>query len=604
MCIPGGGVFLVLTALLGIAVGCQSPARHREKADTAAVRIVEQKQQELFARDTTFSVERTADTLRRRLLVDQDLPFTGPEALGTDALVPIPHWPEDIAAPIEEESDEHVPALPPTLTLNLTQALEVGARNNREYQDRKEDIYRAALNLDVEAFAFRNQFLAGADTTFTEDRSGEERQRGLVQSASAGWSRTVQTGAALSSRIMFDLARLLTMDRDSAYGLMADLTINVPLLRGAGRHVVAEPLTQAERNVMYAMYSFEHFKHRYAVRVAAEYLQVLQQLDQVHNAEENLERVALSAARARRLADAGRLPEIQVDQAQQEELRARERWLSAVSGYERRLDQFKITLGLPADAGVELDQQDLQALSEDMAGWMRAGEDDFETELPERPMEEIASVAAIELALDRRLDLLVAVGRVFDAQRAVTVAADDLRLRAQLTGSGQVGERRGLGSAGQGDAQFRPGDGVYTGALELELPWSRTAQRNAYRDRFIALERATRSVQDLEDQIKGDVRNAQRVLIQARQSMAIQARSVELAQRRVDSTELFLQAGRAQIRDVLEAQEALVSARNSLTTAVVTYRLAELEFQRDMGVLEVDENGLWTEFAAWPVARE
>ncbi len=603
-----------LCAMAGLMLSaCRSPTGHREKADRTATRIVEQREQELFGRETAFSIERPVDTLRRRLLREQDLPSAGVEALGTDRLTPIPHWPEadypragEDPPPADSAKTDFAP-----FSLDLTAALEVGAANSREYQDRKEDIYRAALSLDLETFQFRNTYLGTFDSTYTDDRSGEEGDtRGIVNTATLGVSRTLQTGAALSSRIMFDLVKLLTLDKESAYGVMADLSVTVPLLRGAGRHVVTEPLTQAERNVIYSMYTFENFKRRYAVRVASEYLQVLQQLDQVRNAEDNYERVAVSARRARRLADAGRLPEIQVDQAQQEELRARDRWLSAVSTYERRLDQLKITLGLPADAQVELDGADLGRLTDEMEAWVleqqealleieKEGRD--ETSLSEQIQREerISSEAAIRLAFEHRLDMSIARGRVFDAQRAVTVAADRLRLSANLTGSAQAGSRRGLGSAGMGDARFDPGEGIYSAGLAVDVPWSRTEQRNAYRDSFIALERATRSVQDLEDQVKSEVRNALRVLIQARESMAIQARSVELAQRRVDSTELFLQAGRAQIRDVLEAQEALVSARDALTSAVVTYRLAELELQRDMGVLEVDEHGLWTEYAEW-----
>jgi outer membrane protein TolC len=71
---------------------------------------------------------------------------------------------------------------------------------------------------------------------------------------------------------------------------------------------------------------------------------------------------------------------------------------------------------------------------------------------------------------------------------------------------------------------------------------------------------------------------------------------VALAKRRVASTNLFLQAGRAQIRDLLEAQEDLISAQNALTAALVSYRVAELNIQRDMGVLEVNESGLWKEY--------
>jgi outer membrane protein TolC len=46
---------------------------------------------------------------------------------------------------------------------------------------------------------------------------------------------------------------------------------------------------------------------------------------------------------------------------------------------------------------------------------------------------------------------------------------------------------------------------------------------------------------------------------------------------------LFLEAGRAAMRDLLEAQDALLSAQNGLTSAAVGYRVAELELQRNIG---------------------
>jgi outer membrane protein TolC len=70
---------------------------------------------------------------------------------------------------------------------------------------------------------------------------------------------------------------------------------------------------------------------------------------------------------------------------------------------------------------------------------------------------------------------------------------------------------------------------------------------------------------------------------------------VALARRREKSTNLFLQAGRAEIRDLLEAQESLISAEDTLTSVTINYRLAELELQKDLGLLQVNEEGLWIE---------
>jgi len=111
------------------------------------------------------------------------------------------------------------------------------------------------------------------------------------------------------------------------------------------------------------------------------------------------------------------------------------------------------------------------------------------------------------------------------------------------------------------------------------------------------LEQVVRQVQLLEDEIKLDVRDRLRSLLESRESLRIQAQSLLVAEKRVKSSNLFLEAGRAQMRDLLEAQDDLLAAQNLLTAAAVSYRIAELELQSDMGVLEIDERGLWKEYS-------
>ena len=209
---------------------------------------------------------------------------------------------------------------------------------------------------------------------------------------------------------------------------------------------------------------------------------------------------------------------------------------------------------------------------------------------------EMAPGMAIGQALSHRLDLRRATGEVYDAQRKVVVAADALRAELTLLGNARLGDRRDIDSATLANARLRLDEGQYGALLSLDLPFERTAERNAYRESFIALDAAVRGVQELEDQIKLSIRDALRTLTTARESIRIQAQSVVVAQKRVRSINLFLEAGRAEIRDLLEAEEALFSAQNALTAAVIDYRIAELRLQQDMGLLEVDERGLWKEF--------
>lgn len=606
----------VLFVLLVAQTGCRSPAAYRKEADQLVVEIIREKQEQALNRTEPFDIERPGDLLRRRLLMDQNLPCTGPESLGTDRLRMVDHWPEaDYPVALSGSASDMIILPDEPVKLSLEQALQVAARNSPDYQTRKETIFRTALDLDLERDAFRNTFLGQVRQLLGTDGSGRQRVTGTETGAEAGWSRKLATGAALSTALAVDLANLLTSGGASSLGLAADASISIPLLRGSGRHIVTEPLTQAERNVVYAIFDFERFKRTFAVRVAQAYFSVLQQMDAVENAEENYRSLIASANRSRRLADAGRLPEIQVDQALQDELSARNRWISSKEAFEDRLDAFKSAMGLPPDARIEPDRAELEQLrvraEKVVKEIAEPGETNESTKVPpaDAPIElappsgedagplELDVAVAVRVALDNRLDLRSAMGAVYDAQRQVVVAADGLGAELTLFGSAAVGERRSLDAATSDDAELRFDQGRYAGLLTLDLPFERTAERNAYRKTFIDLEKAVRDVQVLEDQIKLAVQNELRALLTSRESLKIQAQAVVVAQKRVRSSNLFLEAGRAEIRDLLEAQEALLAAQNALTAAVIAYRIAELQLQRDMGVLHVNHAGLWQEFS-------
>lgn len=620
---------LVLAWVLFIQAGCQSPSEYRLEADKVAADIIREKRKEAacpvvsFAKAKSgvgqteeFEVERASDILRRKLLIEQNLPYSSEASLGTDKLRTIEHWPEPAEGgpaitKVRRDLDGNRP-----IQLSLMQSLQIGARNSFEYQTLKEDIFLAALDLDLERNEFRNIFTGEVESLISSDTTGGRAVSGTESSGATGLSRKLESGAELSTALAVDLASLLTKGGASSFGIAGDATVAIPLLRGSGRHIVREPLTQAERNVVYAIYDFERFKQTFAVEIAGGYLSVLKQMDQVKNAEENYRSLIKSARRSQRLAEAGRLSPIQVDQAAQNELRARNRWITTTESYKSGLDSFKSLLGLPPDAKIELDRAELEQLagpaSRKVADIAReeGALGSSETPSADTPIElaaprreeagplEIGESSAIRLALENRVDLRVAEGEVYDAQRAVVVAADALGAELTFFGAAELGGRRSIASATADDAKLRADKGKYSGLLTLDLPFERTEERNAYRNSFISLERVVRDVQKLEDKIKLDVRNRLRDLLEARESLKIQARSVLVAKKRVRSTELFLEALRpqTQIRDLLEAQDALLSAQNALTAAAVNYRIAELEFQSDIGLLKVDESGLWREY--------
>jgi len=616
--------FLLATLLLGtlVAAGCRSPGQYREKADKVADNIIAQKQQEATGKTEPLEVERPSDILRRRLIEAQNLPVSSTASLGTDQLKPIAHWPKDSYPSELHSADANIPIDPNTeLKISMLDALQIAARNSPEYQARKEDVFRVALALDLERNSFRNIFAAGTDHAIAmSTTAGGRTVTSATNSGSAQVSRLLKSGAALTAAVGLDLVNLLTQGGAFSRGVRFDTSVSIPLLRGAGRHIVTEPLTQAERDVVYEIWDFERYKRTFAVNVVTSYLNVLQQLDSLRNNEANYKSAVKSARSSRRQGDAGRLKPIDVDLAVQRELQSRQGWISAKQQYENRLDTFKVLIGLPADARIKLDPNDLAPLRErgnvyvdamktayKAAAAETAPAADAEVELVPPSKEdagpyEIDEAVAIKLALENRLDLRVANGTVYDAQRQVVVAADALRAGLNLRGSAAWGGAPR--SAGERDVGIDLRDAAYSSTLAFDLPIERTRERNNYRNSLINLERATRSVQTLEDRIKTDIRGELRTLIESRESLKISAQSVVIADNSVRNAEMQLDAGRLQIRDLLDTQDQRLAAQLSLTAAIIRYRTAELQLQRDLDLLAITREGLLKELSPGEIKHD
>ena len=139
--------------------------------------------------------------------------------------------------------------------------------------------------------------------------------------------------------------------------------------------------------------------------------------------------------------------------------------------------------------------------------------------------------------------------------------------------------------------QFNFMQGTYSAGMDVSLPLDETAQRNTLRSSLIALDQAERNAADLADNIKLQVRSNWVTMQEAKQSYEIQRTSVELAKRRVETTMLLLQAGRAITRDLLESQTALHNAQNALVTALVNHTNARLALWRDVQTLSLTPSG-------------
>jgi outer membrane protein TolC len=203
---------------------------------------------------------------------------------------------------------------------------------------------------------------------------------------------------------------------------------------------------------------------------------------------------------------------------------------------------------------------------------------------------------AIAMALQKRLDFLNAIDRLDDTRRKIKVAENGFLPELNVVGNGAFTSDPDRNNV----TSWRPRDGRYSLGLEFDANFDRKEERNLYREALITFERAKRRLQQDADQIKLEIRNAFRTFIQARQSYEIQQQSLFLAQRRVESTEMLIQAGDATTRDLLDSQRALLSARNQVTRDLIDFNVARQELLSAMGILEVDASGMWK----WPTLDE
>ena len=544
---PRAGHFRRALAFGAVALACASFAGctgeyYRKSADNDVYKILAQK---------------------RKRALNEETPFTIQQPFG-DPLAGLPKRRQFLIPPKAGDPAWSDPAHVLTI-VSLRNAIEIGIRNSRAYQTQKESVYLAALSLTLERHLWSPIFTQMMSGNVVSS-NGEETWVGANQ---FGATQLLATGADLTLNLSTAFLRFITGNNPSPLSQSALTgTLIQPLWQGAGREIAQANLTLAERNVIYAVRSFARYHRTFVVSVATSYYSVLEQRQVVRNEWNNYQTLTEERQETEMLAQAGRLPEFQVDQARQDELSAHDSWNQADEQYKLLLDQLKLSLSVPTDSPLDVDDAELAALSE--RGIIDPN---------------VSAEAAVRQALALRLDLMNAQDAVADAALQVKVANNGLAPVVNLVFAGAAG------SAPTRMGQFNFMQGTYSAGLNVGLPLDETSQRNVLRSSLIALDQAERAADDLTDNIKLQVRSDWITMQEAKQSYEIQRKSVELAERRVETTMILLQAGRAITRDLLEAQTAWHDAQNALVTALVNHTNARLALWRDVETLSVDPQG-------------
>jgi hypothetical protein len=204
---------------------------------------------------------------------------------------------------------------------------------------------------------------------------------------------------------------------------------------------------------------------------------------------------------------------------------------------------------------------------------------------------------SVKIGLEERLDLMNSRATVMDLRRKIEVSGNNLLGILDLRFEGDV-NTRGLLQNTQ-PLEFIGSESSYRAGLNFTAPLDQVSQRNAYRTTLIAYQRARRDYMLAEDQVKFDVRQAWRQVDVNRKTFEIQRQSIRINARQFDQTvETTTKNPDAASSansglNLIQALNGVLNAQNQLIQNWVSYETARLNIHRDMGIMQIDETGLW-----------
>lgn len=449
----------------------------------------------------------------------------------------------------------------------LNDAIRIATEGNREYKAQRESLFLSALDLGVTRRDFlRPVFDGSIGWEFTD---GSSLSYSDVTSLSVGGSYRLFTGGSINLNSGLSVNNAGDgAGKDQSTSGSSSISLNQPLLQGAGHDIAFEGLTQAERSLLYQARSFELFRQDFVIGIIDDYYALLSQKQQLVNTRQNIERQTFAYDQAQALFRLGRGDSLSVFRAEQSLLQAQNQLLNDDQAYSVAFDRFKIQLGLPT-----------------------AAEFDIEDTFPALVELAVGLEIAVDAALNNRLDLRTDRDQVEDRRRRLEIARNDLLPSFDLTASYSTSTDAETSLVG---LDFHE-EGVASVGVQLEIPFDRKSQRANLRSAEISLLQEERNLDRREDEVILEVRSSLGTLRQRRSQIEIGEREIGSLELSLEKASLEFESGLATNRDVTEAADELTDAQNQQLDRIVDHEIARLTLLRQLGLLFVDPSGMVTE---------
>ena len=581
---------------------------------------------------------------------------------------------EDV--PMDEAIAAGYPVNSRPYVLTMEKAFQLGLFNSRVYQFQLENIYINALPVTLQRFSFGPQFIAGispstgiagagssvgasfpaqnpANSFLYNTRATGSQLSQLNYGTVVGVGKLFDNGAkvlaSFANQLVFNFVGKNPMQ--PTVKSFIPIQAMVPFLRGGGRAVTLEALTQAERSLLYSVRQFALFRQQFTVATLAGgteaqfgtsvstggfsagsgnndpstgFLNVVEDVQLVENYIKNVSVFERFAEVYKELinGETSGLTQLQVDQVNQQLQGARSQLIQSQTSYRNDLDQFKIQLGMPPDVPLIIDRsrtQGFKKVFEEIDKWAVTPKheleklDDIVDRLPDledlvidgRSCHEVFRdstggtledllQASVRIALENRLDLMNARGQLYDTWRQIRVSANALKGILNVAVTNQFLTPPTTNNPFGFVSQAKD----FSLVINAELPLVRVNERNNFMMQLINYQRQRRTLQNTEDFLKFQLRQEIRQMGLLYIQYKIAERNLLLSIRVKDQAFEQLIAppqpnaqsqGAVTTNNLTGAQQNIITQENNLVSTWYNYQVQRLQVYRDLGILPIDE---------------
>jgi outer membrane protein TolC len=449
------------------------------------------------------------------------------------------------------------------LILDLATTLRLAELYSRSLQSQRERLYAGGLLTLAQRRKFGIQYSGTLSYVLNKSKNTASTSAGTL---GLNASRILPTGGSLSASAG-SVQRTTGSSGDTAgstvYDNSASVEFRQPLLAGAGYAMSHESIIQAERNLIYSLRSFIQERQDFAIKTMSSYFNLLSAKRVVDNTRQSAEQSVFLRKRSEALFKVSLGTALDVMRARQGELAASNEVWSVEAGYESQVRRFLIELGLSPDTPVRV-----------------------EGTIPEiKPVNTTNTTFFTRLGLERRLDLASKRDQLEDSKRKLAIARNNLLLNVDLYGKANL-YSAGADSPTGGDFSDSSSAGI-----SVKLPLDRRDERDELKLAMISVAEVQRGLDEYIDTLQVEIEENLRNLATQANNVLIQKEATRIADRKYEYSLLQFKAGQIPNRDVVEAQNELLSAKNAHVNALVAYELQRLKLLRNVGLLDVNTDG-------------